>query len=144
MDLSELALEVISRFRESARRVGCRIDMKLEGRAVGRWDRDRLEQVLTNLLSNAIKFAPGKPVEVMIQNRGDHMQMGVRDQGPGIAPADRKNVFDRFERATSTSGVGGLGLGLWIAREIVRAHGGDIVVEGEHGRGADFRVALPL
>ena len=118
--------------------------LRVTGRTIGRWDAHRLDQVLTNLISNAVKFAPGKPIEVSIENRGNLVSVGVRDGGPGIAPEDRKRIFDRFERTRAADGVGGIGLGLWIAKQIVCAHGGDISVSSELGEGADFQVDLPL
>jgi signal transduction histidine kinase len=144
MDLSDLACEVIARFRESAARAGCRIDIRAEGRTVGRWDEARLDQVLTNLLSNAIKFAPNQPIEVRVERIDSRIRLGVVDRGPGIAPEDQGRIFDRFERAGATDGVGGIGLGLWIARQIVRAHGGEITVESEPGKGAAFWLDLPV
>jgi signal transduction histidine kinase len=118
--------------------------MTAAGRTSGRWDANRLEQVLTNLLSNALKFAPGKPIDVSVENRGNRVLLGVRDRGPGIAPEDRQRIFDRFERTRTAEGIGGIGLGLWIAKQIVRAHGGDIRVDGGLGEGASFWVDLPL
>jgi PAS domain S-box-containing protein len=144
VDLAELAQTVIMRLRESAARAGCPIQMSAAGRTVGRWDRSRLDQVLTNLLSNALKFAPGKPIEVHLENRGDTIRVSVRDGGPGVAYEDRERIFDRFERTKEAEGIGGIGLGLWIARQIVRAHGGEITVESEPGKGASFWVELPF
>ena len=144
IDLAELAQAVITRFRDAARRVGSRIQLTAAGRTSGRWDANRLEQVLTNLLSNALKFAPGKPIDVVIENRAAAWLLGICDRGPGVAPEDRQRIFDRFERTRTAEGVGGIGLGLWIAKQIVRAHGGDIRVDGTPGEGASFWVDLPL
>jgi signal transduction histidine kinase len=144
VDLAELAQTVITRFRDSARRVGSRIQMTAAGRTSGRWDANRLEQVLTNLLSNALKFAPGKPIDVLVENRGNRVLLGVCDRGPGVAPEDRLRIFDRFERTRTAEGVGGIGLGLWIAKQIVRAHGGEIRIDATPGGGASFWVDLPL
>jgi signal transduction histidine kinase/PAS domain-containing protein len=144
VDLAELAQAVVARFREAAARAGSPIQMTAGGRTTGRWDANRLEQVLTNLLSNALKFAPGKPIDVLVENRGNRVVLCVRDRGPGVAPDDRQRIFDRFERTRTAEGVGGIGLGLWISKQIVRAHGGDIRVDGEHGEGASFWVDLPL
>jgi signal transduction histidine kinase len=68
----------------------------------------------------------------------------VCDRGPGVAPEDRQRIFDRFERTRTAEGVGGIGLGLWIAKQIVRAHGGEIRVDTTPGGGASFWVDLPL
>jgi signal transduction histidine kinase len=144
VDLAELAQGVVARFRDDAKRVGSRIQLTAAGRTSGRWDANRLDQVLTNLLSNALKFAPGKPIDVLVENRGSRVVLGVVDRGPGVAPEDRLRIFDRFERTRTADGVGGIGLGLWIAKQIVRAHGGDIRVDGGTGEGASFWVDLPL
>jgi PAS domain S-box-containing protein len=144
VDLAELAQAVVARFREAAARAGSRLQLTAAGRTVGRFDANRLDQVLTNLLSNALKFAPGKPIDVCVENRNNRIWLGVRDRGPGVAPEDRQRVFDRFERTRTSEGIGGIGLGLWIAREIVRAHGGNIRVEGGQGEGAAFWVDLPV
>jgi len=143
MDLTALVHEVVMRFRENAVRAGAPIEIRARGPAVGSWDADRLDQVLTNLLSNALKFAPGRPIAVEVECLSDRVKVGVRDRGPGIAPDDRQRIFDRFEQTRTAEGAGGIGLGLWIAREIVRGHGGEITVESEPGQGAAFWVELP-
>lgn len=112
--------------------------------AVGAWDRARLEQVLTNLLTNALRYGNGGPTEVRLERRGASVQITVRDEGRGIALADQARIFDRFERAISKSEASGLGLGLFITRQIVEAHGGTISVESTFGAGATFTVQLPL
>jgi len=143
MDLTELVRDVVMRFRENAIHTGVPIEIRARVPAVGSWDADRLDQVLTNLLSNALKFAPGQPIAVEVECLSDRVRVGVCDRGPGIAPDDRQRIFDRFEQTRTADGAGGIGLGLWIAREIVRGHGGEITVESEPGQGAAFWVELP-
>jgi signal transduction histidine kinase len=111
---------------------------------VGFWDPSAIDQVVTNLLSNAIKFGGGKPIAVAVRRKGDVARVEVRDQGPGVAEPDRRRIFERFERGVSEHSYGGLGLGLWIARQIVDAHGGRIGVEEAPGAGAVFHFELPL
>jgi signal transduction histidine kinase len=108
---------------------------------VGRWDRNRIEQVITNLLSNALKYGDRKPVRLEVTG-GLQASLIVRDQGLGISPVDQQRIFERFERASSTRNFGGIGLGLWIVKEIVEALGGTVRVESEIGAGAAFIVAL--
>jgi signal transduction histidine kinase len=110
----------------------------------GRFDASRMEQVVTNLLSNALKFGAGHPVEVTLTASRDRAALSVRDQGIGIPQEDQARIFDRFERAVSTRHFGGLGLGLYVSAQIVRAHGGTIGVESKLGQGARFVVILPL
>ena len=98
---------------------------------------------MTNLVINAAKFGAGKPIEIRIERVGEAARLVVIDHGIGIDPARKAFVFDRFERAVPSSSYGGLGLGLYIARSIVVAHGGTIEVESEPGDGATFTVNLP-
>jgi signal transduction histidine kinase len=109
----------------------------------GLWDRARLEQVVTNLLSNAVKYGRGQPIEVAVMGADDRARLVVRDQGIGIAPEHLSRIFERFERAVSAHNYGGLGLGLYIVRQIVEAHGGAIHVTSTPGEGSTFVVDLP-
>jgi signal transduction histidine kinase len=110
---------------------------------VGAWDRLRLEQVVTNLLTNALKYGAGRPVHVRVWAEAGVARLAVRDEGIGIAPEHRARIFGKFERAVSERHYGGLGLGLHITQQIVRALGGSILLESEPGRGSTFTVELP-
>ncbi len=100
-------------------------------------------QVVTNLLSNSTRFGAGRPIEVTVTQDGDTARLVVQDHGIGI-PADRlPRIFERFERGVSVREYGGLGLGLYIVREIVRAMGGTIRVESIVDVGSTFTVELP-
>jgi two-component system sensor histidine kinase KdpD len=104
-----------------------------------------IEQVLINLLENAIKYTPsGSPIEISATRARDAVTVTIADRGPGIPPGDVQRVFDKFYRARSGDGSGGVGLGLTICRGIVEAHGGRIWVENRPGGGAAFRFTLPL
>jgi signal transduction histidine kinase len=104
----------------------------------------RIEQVIANLLTNAIKYGRGKPIEVSV-GRADHkVRLAVRDQGIGVPAEEQGRIFDRFTRAVSVREYGGLGLGLFISKQIVDAHGGSIRVDSQPGLGATFVVELPL
>jgi signal transduction histidine kinase len=91
-----------------------------------------------------VKFAPGKLVEIAISKDEGTASLAVRDHGIGISPQDQPRIFDRFERAVSAKHFAGLGLGLYISRGIVEAHGGSIGLESELGVGSTFTVRLPL
>ncbi len=143
MDLAHLARELVERLEESARRAGCTLTVEAPRSVSGFWDRLRLEQVLSNLLTNALKFGAGEPVQVGVSSVGDEAIVFVKDNGIGIHDADQRRIFGRFERAVSRETYPGMGLGLWITREIVEAHGGRIGVESRPGAGATFRVMLP-
>ena len=142
-DLGQLVGEVAERWKDTARRAGCELRIDAPRGVTGLWDRSRLDQVATNLISNAIKFGGGKPIEIRVEPDTDRVQLIVRDYGIGISPEDQARIFDRFERAVSKQSYGGIGLGLWIARQIVDAHGGRIEVASESGQGSTFRVELP-
>ncbi len=103
----------------------------------------RLEQVLGNLLGNAVKFGEGKPIEIRVERTGGTVQVEVVDRGVGIDADQVDRIFGRFERAAPAQHYPGLGLGLYVAREIVEAHGGKIRVQGKPGKGASFLVELP-
>jgi signal transduction histidine kinase len=108
---------------------------------VGVWDRVRLDSVVGNLMSNAVKFGEGKPINVSVSCDGSVARIVVTDQGIGIAAEEQARIFDKFERAVSKRHYGGFGLGLWVVRQIVEAHGGNIRVAGQ---GSTFVVELPL
>lgn len=111
--------------------------------ARGNWDKGKIEQVIINLLTNAIKYGEGKPVHVSVKSFNGGAELEVEDEGMGI-PADKhKKIFERFERAVSANTVSGLGLGLFIVKEIILAHDGHISVESEVGLGSCFKVFLP-
>jgi signal transduction histidine kinase len=112
---------------------------------VGHWDPIWLEIVVSNLLTNAAKFGQAKPIQVTCDLAGDMARLVVRDNGIGIAAVDQTRVFERFERAVSAEHFGGFGIGLWVSRQVVEAHGGSIVVSSpEDGSGSVFTVLLPL
>ena len=114
------------------------------GRLLARFDRDRILQVLANLLGNAIKFTePGGEVTIEAEAAGPDVRFAVRDTGPGIAAERIPAIFERFSQANELDRRG-LGLGLYIARCIVEAHGGRLSVESEEGKGSTFTFTLPV
>jgi signal transduction histidine kinase len=121
----------------------CSVTLEATSPVVGQWDRARLEQVITNLLSNAIKYGAGAPVEVSVRGDDERAWLSVRDHGIGIEPERLADIFGRFERGASARSYAGLGLGLYIVRQIVDALRGNIQVESEVDRGSTFVVELP-
>ena len=145
VDLAALTRRVVESLVNQAEAAGSTFDVEAPQTIDGVWDEFRIEQVLTNLITNALRYGRGSPVAVAVTRSGDHAVMTVRDQGIGIAPEDHGRIFEQFERTDdSRKHAAGLGLGLYITREIVHAHGGEIMLESAPGEGALFRVTLPL
>lgn len=144
VDLAEVVRAVIQDSSDLIHRSGYAVILDLES-VLGHWDRVRLEQVVANLLSNAVKYGLGRPIRVAVQPSEHMARLRVEDQGGGIPANERERIFRPFERLVTTKAVaGGLGLGLYIAAEIVRVHEGTIRVEGEPDSGSCFVVELPL
>lgn len=105
-------------------------------------DEFRMEQVFTNLISNALKYGKNKPIDIDLTDLSDHVEFLIKDQGVGISKKDQGRIYDRFERVGENVGISGLGLGLYITKNIIDAHLGEIKVESELGEGTAFRVKL--
>ncbi len=144
VDVAEVVRETVQGMAPQAERAGSPLQVEAPAQAVGRFDRVRLEQVVTNLLSNAIKFGAGQPIHVALATDGQAVRLTVRDEGIGIAPEDLQRIFERFERGVSERHYGGLGLGLYITRKIVEAMGGTVKAQSTLGQGATFTVELPV
>jgi signal transduction histidine kinase len=146
VDLGALVREVVARFDADLARAQCSVSVAVRGDRPlkGKWDRSRIDRVATNLLANALKFGAGKPIEIVVEARQGVACLSVRDQGIGIEPGGIRRIFDRFERAASGRNYGGLGLGLYISKQIVEGHGGTIRCESRIGIGSTFVVELPF
>jgi PAS domain S-box-containing protein len=141
-DLSAIVRDMVERMRDQAEQAGSKITASIAPNVIGNWDVFRIEQVLTNLISNAIKYGAGKPIEVALEDEPTGARIIVRDNGIGIAPDDVERIFDRFRRSEPAR-YGGLGLGLFITRQIINAHRGAIRVESRRNLGSTFVVELP-
>lgn len=144
LDLVQVVEHSVEGIRSQAMKAGCEIMVSATGSLPGVWDRLRMEQVFMNLLSNAVKYGAGLPVEVRVFADGWDAAVEIGDHGPGIPEPDLERIFNRFERASSSSNQGGLGLGLYVSREIIRAHAGSIRASNRAGGGATFTVHLPM
>lgn len=144
-DLAAMARRVVESLANQAEAAGSVLELHAPVDVPGTWDEFRIEQVLTNLLTNALRYGDAKPVAIEVAPMTDgRVRMSVRDRGIGIAPRDQARIFEQFERTDdSRKHAAGLGLGLFITREIVRAHGGAITVESTPGEGSRFEVTLP-
>jgi PAS domain S-box-containing protein len=143
MSLKDMFTEVMERFKEIIDSSQCRVNIEgLEDMTVV-WDKTRIEQVIINLLTNAIKYAPGE-IDVGFDFSGDNIKFFIQDHGAGIPEEKLKTIFDRFERVGNNDSVSGLGLGLFIVKQIVDGHQGDVDVESLPGKGTKFIVTLPV
>lgn len=144
VDLVALVREAMERYGPQLAAAGCTVDLSVPDQMEGLWDPFRVEQAFTNLLINATKYAPRSPIAVSMAREADEAVLAVEDQGIGIADEDRDRIFRRYERIPTGSSVSGLGLGLFITRQIVEGHGGTIRVESARGKGATFTIRLPI
>jgi signal transduction histidine kinase len=144
LDLVQLTEEVVARFGEALRQADSALRLVAPAAVPGRWDRMRLDTVISNLLSNAIKYGEGKPIAVRVEIDGKTARLAVQDRGIGIDPVDQARIFERFERAVTERHYGGFGVGLWVARLVAEAHGGRLDVHSAPGEGSTFVLELPV
>lgn len=143
-DLNELVSNELDRLKADSRVGRLPVRVSSAGRARGRWDRGRVEQALRHLLNNAALYGKERPVEVHVSGNPHNASVSVSDHGIGIAPEDQSRIFGAFERAVPASHYNGLGLGLYVARQIALAHQGDLSVKSRLGEGSTFTMRLPL
>jgi signal transduction histidine kinase len=145
-DLAASARAVVEAIQAQAEGAGVALTLAAPQALPVVGDEFRIEQVITNLLTNALRYGQGKPVAVAVGVREHEREafVSVRDQGMGIAAADQERIFEQFERTDGVSQIAGLGLGLYIARQIAQAHEGRLEVRSAPGDGAEFILSLPL
>lgn len=144
-ELSRLAERAVGQLCGQAATAGSAISVQAAPVIEGCWDEFRIQQVIVNLLANALRHGAGKPVTLSLSSLPGAARIEVRDQGPGIAAADQQRIFEQFERGADSNGrPAGFGLGLYISRRLVEAHGGTLDVQSQAGQGAVFSVTLPL
>lgn len=144
IDLGALVREVVASVAAQSQVAACTIVVDADEGLYGRWDRGHIERLVFHLIKNAVTFGDHEPITVEARAAAGGAQIIVRDRGIGIAREDQARIFECFERAAPVEHFGGLGLGLYIARAVVRAYHGSIRVESEPGRGATFIVELPF
>jgi PAS domain S-box-containing protein len=141
--MAALVQRAADELKDAAEAASCALSVTASGSAEGYWDAARIEQVISNLIANAIKYGAGKPIEIQVEEDQANVTVSVKDRGIGIAAPDLERIFGRFERAASLDHYGGLGLGLYIAKSIVDAHGGSLRVASAPGEGSTFTMTLP-
>jgi signal transduction histidine kinase len=144
VDLCALTREVVERLADQFVNAHSNVVLHLCESAFGAWDKFRVEQIVTNLLTNAIKYGSGQPIGVSVETDEGAAILKVKDRGIGIPRDAQSRIFERFERVNRRGGPSGLGLGLYIVRQIIEAHRGSISVDSTPGQGSEFTVRLPL
>jgi PAS domain S-box-containing protein len=142
-DLSLVLTQLVDGLQSSAARAGCVLTIDAQAALFGTWDRLRVEQIVMNLIFNAFKYAAPGAVAIAVTPDDGAALIEVRDHGPGIPAEALARIFTRFERAAPLKHYGGLGLGLYVSRQIVEAHGGSIAARNPSDGGAVFTVRLP-
>jgi signal transduction histidine kinase len=143
VELMELLSRVISDLSLQASAAGCTLTLVPHAPVSGWWDEFRIEQVIINLLTNALRYGGGQPVEVSVHDEQGCARIDVRDQGRGITPEDMDRIFEPYERGARNGEPKGLGLGLYISRQLAVSHGGTLQVQSKPGEGATFSLLLP-
>lgn len=147
-DLARIVRQAVEEQRLLAPGRPLRLSLPSSGAVMALADADRVGQVVTNFLTNAVRYAPGEsPIEITLRVAGHDARLSVRDRGPGIPAEEQVGIWERFQQAEQGKAAaksGGLGIGLYISREIVHLHGGEIGVLSAPGRGSTFWFMLPL
>jgi signal transduction histidine kinase len=149
VDLGAVVQAAAVRFKDDLAAAGCSLSVVVtgpegpRGPISGRWDRLRLDEVITNFLSNAIKYGAGQPIQIRVFATKTAATIEVEDHGIGISPDDQQRLFERFARVVSPEHYGGFGLGLWIVKLLVEAMGGKVAVRSAVGQGSVFSAELP-
>jgi signal transduction histidine kinase len=144
INFSEFIEELVQSLSDVLERARCKVQTQIESDLFACVDPIRMEQVGTNLLSNAMKYGKGKPILIRLEKSKQELKLLIRDEGIGISKSDQGQIFERFAHANPPNYMSGLGLSLYICKQIVEDHQGTIHVESELGQGASFWVTLPL
>ncbi len=146
-DINQLIESIVERFRPSAQNKQIRIHLKLEPLFPIQMDQNLISKVIGNLIDNAIKYSPERST-ITIKNKdlGDHIQISIHDQGPGLNEEEQNKIFDRFYRIKNDQRfkISGTGLGLYLTKYFIEAHQGKIWVKSEIGKGSVFKLTLPV
>lgn len=143
VDLSKLVTSLVQRFEAEIKLSGCEVKLDAKKPAITRLDTIRAEQAISNILVNALKYGRGKPIDISVGQDKSWAIVSIKDHGPGIHRKYQDLIFQPFERINNNQAKG-LGVGLFIAKQIARAHSGDIKVLSSPDHGAEFLIQFPL
>jgi signal transduction histidine kinase len=143
VELTALLERVVNDLSLQAAAAGCTLLLAPHEPVEGWWDEFRIEQVVVNLLTNALRYGGGGEVEVSVHGEGCNVRIDVRDHGKGIADDFLERIFEPYERGARSGEPKGLGLGLYISRQLAASHGGQLTVTSVAGQGATFSLTLP-
>jgi signal transduction histidine kinase len=143
VDLEALLQRIVGDLSPQAADMGSELRLAIVQPVAGCWDEFRVEQVIVNLITNALRYGDGKPVDVRLHADSQFARIEVIDQGPGIAEELLPKIFEPFERGKMDNVPSGLGLGLFISRQLAEAHGGTLTARSKPGEGSTFIFTLP-
>jgi signal transduction histidine kinase len=143
-NITNLMLNVLDNFKDPIRLNDNNVVFSHGGDIIGYWDQTRISQLFTHLVSNAVKYAPGKSIKIDLFQKDQNVFYEITDDGPGIPYQLQSKIFERFERASDYKRASGLGLGLYVSKQIVLAHNGEINLKSHPGKGTSFQVVLPI
>ncbi|MBI2031886.1 MAG: DUF4118 domain-containing protein [Candidatus Levybacteria bacterium] len=144
IDFNKLVENVLNDFSERIRRENYVVIYDAKEKITGNWDKIRIAQAISNLISNAIKYGDHKPIQIKLRKNRSFAEFIIKDEGIGISKQNQKYIFDLFRRGISNNQYKGLGVGLYISKEIIKAHGGKIEVTSKLAKGTKFTIKLPL
>lgn len=144
VNITQLVVRVVGDFTRQAQAIGSSLNLEPCDDVFSICDDLRIEQIIANLITNALRYGGTKPVTISISTTADKVEIHVQDQGRGIPADEHQRIFEKFERLGNNEVREGLGMGLYIARQLAQAHGGDLGVSSKPGEGACFTLQLPL
>lgn len=144
VDLATMIKDIADSFAEKLEKENLTLSVDIKNSILGKLDKLRLEQVLDNLISNALKYGNKKPIEICLEKQNHFAIIRVIDKGIGIKPSEEEKIFALFKRGTTEKDYKGLGIGLYIAQQIILLHGGRIEVKSSLGKGSIFSIFLPI
>jgi signal transduction histidine kinase len=144
LDMSDILVDIERKFEIILKDKKIKLEVLEKDKNIkGYWDKIRLEQAISNIISNAIKYGKGKPITLTTEKLGDKILIKIKDRGIGISEKDKGRIFQVFNRGSGVKNYKGIGVGLFITKNIIEAHGGELSLISELGEGTEFIIILP-